>query len=457
MRQEAEHTFGYKPKPGEDKVAPTGHLNYDIQDDLNEVMSGNAKGPKGGLGAFAYKPGAPKPFKATRPKQPSLGNPLADTLAERLARGRAIVSRGIVDRDTKRDLMKNGGWKGPKLINGKPIVDVNKLTHDPPELQPTLATKVGQLGTSSIIGNPFPHGFKNVGDLTYLAGGARTYGTGLAYIAKGVPQKTLDRMKMAGVEMPDYMREGIPVLSKLTKPTAMMMAHMEKSWRAALFEHYDRVAPASNDLLKADWIRQDLGDYRNVSAFVRGLQAFGASFPTFGVATVIPAVGRAALKNPQRVENLVRPEVDVNTDKQLGGRSPSEAVSGGPAEDAAKAAFNPAGFWLTSSRGGPIGEAGGFMVNLAQGKAPSLEGEAAKLADEYIPGSALIRDVAQTYAATGAPGSKGARNFADAAYGPPPGASPLLEAIYAYYGGYFKALPSDMKEERDIRHIENPR
>ena len=140
-------------------------------------MSGNAKGPKGGLGAFAYKPGAPKPFKATRPKQPSLGNPLADTLAERLARGRAIVSRGIVDRDTKRDLMKNGGWKGPKLINGKPIVDVNKLTHDPPELQPTLATKVGQLGTSSIIGNPFPHGFKNVGDLTYLAGGART-GTG---------------------------------------------------------------------------------------------------------------------------------------------------------------------------------------------------------------------------------------------------------------------------------------
>jgi hypothetical protein len=466
MRMEAEHQFGYKPRPGEAQKAPTGHLDYDIQEDLNEVLSGNHKGPKGGLAAIQKKfnPNTAKQTNIIRPAGPSLGNPLADTLAKRLALGRHTVTEAITNRDTKLDLMRNGGWKGPTVMQpglkpGQskqiPINVAENLTHGPPELQPTAATWLGKLGTSSVMGNPFPHGLKNVGDLTYMAGGAHTYGKGLAYASAGVPQKMLDRMAMAGIERPDYLRDISGPLSVAVKPGQQLLNRLEIGWRAALLDHYDRVAPLANDLVKADWIRRDVGDYRNVSAFVRGLQAIGGPFVAFRIGTVPAAVGRAALRNPQRVENIARPDIDVNTDDGLMGRSPSEAVSGGPVQDAAELGFNTKGFFESPSTAGPIGEAARQSDEMTQGWGESLTGALSNIAQQYIPYGAAARTGLQLYGATGGPGADKARGVADAVYGQPPGVSALSEALYSLYGGYFKQRPSDRNRNRTINRMMN--
>jgi hypothetical protein len=394
-------------------------------------------------------------------------------LAKRLEEGRWKTTRHIIDTKFEQYLNKFGGAKDSlkkpadqnvSLFTNKPPAeeyDLSKLSYGPPKNKQTILTKAGKLGTASVEGNPLPHGLKNLGDLTYLAGGPRAYGAGLAYTSKGLDARQIQRMLNMGLSTPDYLHDIAGPLSAVLKPGQQLLNRLELGYRQGLLDHYDAAMGPSrtiqDEYAKAGLIRRDLGDYRNVSAFIRFLQAMGGPFVAFRIGTIPSAVGRALLSNPQRLENLVRPDVDVNTDPNLMGKSPSEAVTGGPGDDFAKVIFDTPDYLSSPSTLGPLGQLYSQFKETQQGYGERLSEAASQLADQYVPGAAAARTGAEFYAATGLPGSTQARGLADAAYGSTPGVSALQEALYSIYGGYYKKRPSGRNRSQAIKHIENPR
>ena len=232
-----------------------------------------------------------------------------------------------------------------------------------------LTSKTRGLARQMVQLVPFPHALWNVGQLAYLAGGPEALMRGVFHMAKGLSPKQIGRLREIGAEaaythnLNNFHLAGvtIPNPSKLLNPAA---TRIELAWRQALLEQLDRrLGPSTSkadELLKGHLVSDAVGDYRNQTAFVRFFQAIGGPFVAFGLGIVPPKVLGALATHPERVENILRTEEDVQN------RRPDKGVNvydiGGPVGDVETAVRGPsltagvAKYMTSPSRLGILGD-----------------------------------------------------------------------------------------------------
>jgi hypothetical protein len=395
-------------------------------------------------------------------------DPIA-VMQRRLALERYVVQRRLVDNETEKFLTDHGGWIGTGAI------DAAKLSHEASPFAFGTATGkavdlgdagrgLGRLGAQAVKANPLPHALRNVGELAFLAGGPEAFGAGVAHAARGLTDEAINRLTNTGltVNYATKMRGPLEAAGDVLKAkggkagravvagaeqygkgSQAVLDRLEMGFRYALLQHYDNVLGASKTLAdeykKADLVRRDLGDYRNVSLFVKGLQAIGGPFVAFRIGTVPSAVGRALKNNPERVRQLTAPQVEAAQDPRLEGKKPYETVLGGPAEDFARASFDGPDYLGSPSTIGPLGGAFQEYERLKAGHAEPGASIAGQIGEAYIPGASIVEGL------FGQP------------YGSTPGVSPLHEALLQAFGAYAKRRGSVKSREQTVRQMERGR
>jgi hypothetical protein len=311
-------------------------------------------------------------------------------LKDHLADGRQMLGKTLVNTETQRVLERYGGWIGDGPI------DASKLSQSGAVIGAKSPLRVlGTLGKESVMANPFPHGIKNVGILQYLRGGLPAFGKGLMYATRGITDEAAQRLSVMGEDAPEYLRDlkgpwkRVPLVRGVVGIGQKILNRLEGGYRSALLDHLDKeVGPSlteADELLKGQMIRDALGDYKNVSAFVSMLQAMGGPFVAFRVGIVPKAVSQAIVRNPQRVEGLTRAQKDIedNTGMEIGG----------PISDFAKMTAGPysaLGFFDSPSTTGPVGSAVQFGISGKMGTPTPPKELMAQTAFQYAgPFSAL--------------------------------------------------------------------
>ena len=403
--------------------------------------------------------------------------PFGERIAYRWNAGREYAKRRLVDEETKQFLQAHPTeWKGPAGLTDEQ--QLGKLTHEPNPVFPVssplhalmdnpLTKTTRALAARGISGNPFPHGLKNVGMLAYIDGGPQVFFGGLAR-AVGIGSRAvgakagasiegttqvMDRMsrlglltnydvdKTAGIAAGLY---NVPGLKQLDKAGQVAVEHLENGFRAAALEHADaKFGPshtAADEFRKAQYVRDTLGDYRNVNAIVSAFKAIGGPFVAFRLGIVPKAVGRALTTNigRQRIESLARTENDVN-DPRTGMLKKGAAFElGGPASDYAKL-MNPAklgSYFSSPATSGVIGEAAQLTQQFASGKFNPVT-TVHDLARQFVPGASLI---------SGIPEAAASINPYSLQHERLPGTSPLGRALAQMFGSYFREV--NPKSER---------
>lgn len=461
MRQEAER-LGYVPTAEEAAKPPGGIFDYNVRDDYMTMIRPKAKADETDM--FRSVSGMYKDAKAgfervrrgedTRKFKP---DELIGVIDNRLALARFYAARRMVDRETEDFLKTHGGWKATGDVNvsklshesAPAVIAVHNKLLDVEQVPPfNVLRAAGKMGSQSVMGNPLPHGLRNVGELAFLAGGPKAFGKGVAYAGKGLEDAQRTRLEQMGLDsgytrsiqgplkrLGDYMVDrGGPLAQGGAKAGSayihggqVVLDRLELGFRQALLDHYDEVMGASKSIAdeytKADLVRRDLGDYRNVSIFVKSLQALGGPFVAFRVGTVPAAVGRALVRNPQRVEAHARAANDLDVDPQsMGG--PAELVLGGPVDDFAKAAFSGVDYFTSPATMGVVGTGVQKYLRTKQGQGEGGGSLLAEQAREYLPGAGM------------------AESLFEMPYGAVPGVSPLQTALVQVFGDYFKKRPN---------------
>lgn len=455
MRQQAE-ALGFKPEEAvaskiiapeayqQFKDAPEGLLKYNVRNEYLTMIK--ARGERPIEDSLLFKSaGAQHKKEYAGFEKPSGGHGegpgLQTRLENRLRLGRMAVRQRRVDAETEQFLTEHGGWKGEGPIR------VDKLSHGPEVVaagwKRAVGSKASGLAKAGIKLNPLPHGVKNVGELAYLAGGPEAFGKGLGYAGKGLADAQVERLKNMGVSV-DYLQHAqgdLSALEKLTAPQQKLLTRIEMGYRQARLDQLDRQFGPSKSVAdeyrKAQILRDDLGDYRNASKFISGLQAIGGPFVAFRLGIVPRAVARAAAKNPQRLASIYRTQNAVNQELQQEGL-PATFHAGDPAEDAARL-FNPftaKGYLESTATLGPLGEVNRLV------DPHNLEGLGQftqNVLSEYAPGLRTLAPVAGLI--PGAPDWLG--GFP---YGSTPGVSPMAQALGQVFGTYFQKDPSRFAE-----------
>jgi hypothetical protein len=180
--------------------------------------------------------------------------------------------------------------------------------------------------------------------------------------------------------------------------------------------------------MKAQKLRDALGDYRNVSKFAAMLRAVGGPFVAFRMGIVPKAVGRSLTSRPDRPTRMVRAQNDIDDEMRREG-APGGLNIGGPMDDAARMAFKLPDFLTSTASVGPLGDAARVAFH-GQGPMQTM----GNLASEYIPGARF------------AAGSVGSAFPYDRL---PPGVTPMQAAIASAFGMYF-TWPTSVKRRQDI-------
>jgi hypothetical protein len=246
---------------------------------------------------------------------------------------------------------KGAGFTGEvSKIKNIPYVPKN-LVRIPDNPITTFLTRAAK---EAVILNPLPHGGKNVGILAYLAGGPAVVPRALYWMAKSFKNDAyaeVARHANTGL-VPTFLADAtkgiyhqIPGLKNYVKAMDPVMQHMEFGWRQALLEQLDQKLGKSKDLkdelMKSFMVNDRLGDYRNQSAFVQFFHQIGGPFVAFRLGIVPKNVFRAAAEVPDRVENILRLQLDTSANRQ--GKK-NELHYGGPVEDTAKMLANPSAY-----------------------------------------------------------------------------------------------------------------
>jgi hypothetical protein len=320
---------------------------------------------------------------------------------------RTDVAHGLITRETRDFLANHGGIKDFDWANATQAErdrqanqTVQSLSFGPKRV--TIGPAGGPIdklagfargaGRNSVMLDPLPHGLRNVGMLAYISGGPVAFGKGLAYAFRGLDAQQLARMSDLGLHA-DYISsiKGPLGISQVGKIDSNILNRLELGYRQALYEHYDSFLPKAlpgheiaRDYQIADHINRDLGDYRNVSAFVSALQALGGPFVAFRVGTVPSAVGRAIRARPFYPESIIKAQ-DALTDRKHN----SEIVIGGPVKDAAEGYFNQADYFASGATAGPVGAALGAEIDAKNphGTSPVSMGE--QFIENTVPGASL--------------------------------------------------------------------
>jgi hypothetical protein len=250
---------------------------------------------------------------------------------------------------------------------------------------------LGNLGKRSISWNPAAHGIKNVGTLTYLAGGEDAVRHGIGYMTKyaktGIPSALKDRLENMGATA-HYMDKAT---SNWAKASNAALEHMELSWRAGLLKTLDKkYGPSKNaqdELKKGAMILHKLGDYRNLSGFVKLMQGLGAPFAIFREGIVPARVAEAAIHNPERLMRVLRAKEDYQNNRE--DRKKNRYVMGDPTDDALESGLRPKTYAAKS-----LGIAGELMPRSSD-KDKGVVDQVISRADEYLPGISSAADLAR--------------------------------------------------------------
>jgi hypothetical protein len=478
MRQALEKREGFVPTAEDYKVVkqqgydgPPGVLDFNIVSKYVPTIKGEssfAQEYDNLLQSLDKRWGKDKvsPFEKIKKTEGGFKDDPIKVMNRRLAIERYIIQRRLVDRETEKFLTDHGGWIG----KGAP--DATKLTHEAnPYGQGTGTGKIvdyskfggatlGRIAAQGVVANPLPHA-KNLSELAFLSGGPKAFGAGMAYSAHGLNDAQLMRLQNMGGLPSEYaagmkgpiaavggLVSKVPKVGKRTaelgegylKNANKVLDRVEMGMRQALLDHYDEMMGPSKSIAdeykKADLIRRDLGDYRNVSMFIKGLQAIGGPFVAFRMGAVPGAVGRAMLKNPGRVESLVRPQVDENEDPDLGGKLPFVSEFTGPVHDMAEMTMNPLNYFSSPSTLGPVlGNVATELLKLSRGQGVSLDSAVMGTVEQQVPGLGFTE------------------LFTHAAYGQTPGVSLLRSSLDTAFGNYTHKRPNARRQQREDNYM----
>lgn len=375
---------------------------------------------------------------------------IAEGSGEDIRKAMSQTYKTAVDKQTEDFLRTHGGWKKDAVQN------VTTLTYAPPKYKlpsegaAAVADSARGASKASVVFNPIPHGIKNVGELAFLAGGPEAFGSSMVHAFKGVNEAGKLRLKNLGLHV-DYLSEHEGVIGKaLDKATVVQqkgMERLEMAYRHTLLQQLDRPpllggmgasTSLADEYVKAQKVRDALGDYRNVSRFVAGLRAIGAPFVAFRLGIIPKAVGGALRNNPQRVAGIYRAENDINDERHHEGAT-SEYNFGDPLESAGRMAFKLDDFMKSPASVGPLGVLDG-IAHHNEGV-----GQIAKMAAaQYVPG---LQTGAQISGFLPAPLNQNAGFPYDKA---PPGVTPMQEALASLFGEYY-GFPTSTKRKIDIQ------
>ena len=304
---------------------PTGELHYNLRKDyqflgqVNKLEDSPAFKEFGGSGtkgpAFEHE------------REGNWRKPEADQyerVRARLRMGQTALWQRRANAATRDYLETHGGWKagGPLDEFGKP--NVEKLSTGPVRYSSPLRF-LGRWGTQAVQGTVLPHAINNVGTLTFLDSPSAV-GRAVGYMAKPLTEAQVARIKNIGAFAeyttdPGSVWSNLPGSKQALHGGQAVLSRMEMAYRQGLLDELDRTLGPSVDadgnvtnlrleMEKGARIRDAVVDYRNIPRIVAVMEALGAPFaPFFGGA--VRAVGRAAVRHPERVAAVQRGEKDV--------------------------------------------------------------------------------------------------------------------------------------------------
>jgi hypothetical protein len=392
--------------PEEAKLPPSGALHYNVAQDYDTLIA-----PKSGqkwedtpvmktVGGQHKKEFAG--MEKFRSNDGQLPGDAFDRWKNRLELGHALVRQRATDAATKDFLSKYGGWLGEDTTENKEeALDnvIKNLSHSPKQfllsgklpgwlvgernikLTNAPLRKLSDYQKTAITFNFGPHGIRNVGQLTELAGGPKAFAQGLVYAKQGLGMgdataeaEKVQRLERMGIA-PNYVHElqgpikdfaeKHPKLQAIQQWNQHQLMRLELGYRQSLLDQLDKeLGPSSLDhasphynppleYAKAQVIRDAIGDYRNINALVAGVRAIGGGFPTFRLGVVPKAVGQAMARVPGRVQRYVRAQDDFN--QQFMGDQDSEGVFGGPVQSMEELTSNPLSYMTSPATLGPWG------------------------------------------------------------------------------------------------------
>jgi len=450
---ESDSRFGFQPthEDREKFPQPLGLVKYDPRKDYVTLISPKPPKSYADMELFqGYGEKKKQEFagfeKHARPDE-QVHEDMYERILNRWKLGRNVLRQRMTDADTKNYLLQYGGSRIPASAENVDAI-VRQLDHSPKRYDiPGWTETSRRLARGGIQLNPLPHGLKNVGDLAELAGGPEAFGKGLAYAAKGLSDSQLTRLKGMGVSI-DYLRDAQGPITYIANKLGQqkLLQRMELGYRQARLDQLDKelgesAGDLSSEYDKAQRIRDDLGDYRNISRFTAALQALGGPFVAFRTSITPRAVARAATRAPQRVEARARASEDVNQELHREGQ-PGTFHYGGPVEDAARMVFKPGDYLTSPATIGPLVSAA--LKTIFEGKSPIQE---AKQAGEgYIPAWQEIVPALKAI-----PGAAEWLQKQGLTYREPPGLSQMNDALNLIFGSHFE-MPTSQKRRRDIEY-----
>lgn len=428
MRQQAiEH--GYQPAPEEAAKPPEGVLHYNLKEDYFPHY-GQRELPKD-FTVAGQTTAARTPYAGfEQPQEGALRTDPLESMRLRLNNARSVIRHRMTQ---KRIAQETGLQAGEHGVVTDPAKMAQHVTNDtaaaysaidnprPPEIAGIpFAKEVGDLGRDVMIStNPVPHA-KNIGILSYLAGGTHGLMKGMQYAMSGVPKALADRLDRMGagghfmLTQPGNLSTARLVPGFIRKGTQGALERMDMGMRAARLEQLDReYGDKMSDFEKGERVNEDIGAYRDSPAYIQLLRNYmGAQFPQWHGYIVPTAVSRAILKHPERVESLIRAQ-DTSNQDILGNQGYSIEM-GGPLEEF-----------------GQLTQAPGQML---AGKQPT-----------YLTGPSMIGPVASSITHMG--------NQAQS-YGPPGGTA--LQQIIPFYSvlaPQFGVNPYNSKAPPNVRSV----
>lgn len=357
MRQQA-LAQGYKPtaeEVGANGGQPYGILHHNVKADYFPHV-GNHKAPDEyqEVGkSYNIKPNAKFEKQQTSTQLPL--DPL-DSMEYRLKSGRNIIRHRMIQQRIANETGLSA-TVGGKTIRQNPAKIADHVFNLPAAdtiLQSAHSSSVkgyewlrhvANVGRDTLIGgNPLPH-MKNIGFMGYLGQGIPVAAKGLYYALKGVPKDITDALEHHGAAthfaLSDPEKYSFVRLNPARKKFAQILDRFDTGMRAAAYEKIKHANPHLTPYELAEKVNEDIGAYQDSPQYVEYARGFlGAQFPQWHSYIVPTAVGRAALRYPQRVESVVRATNDVNDDV-IGKNAGYEINPGGPVSEAANLYADP--------------------------------------------------------------------------------------------------------------------
>lgn len=353
MRRQALQ-YGYKPTAEEAAQAPKGVLNYTLRDEYFPHVGKYQLPPEYQEVGKAYKR---KPN--ARFEQHQTSNEIPDdpfkSMEYRLASGRSAIRHRMIQQRIANEtglpasvgssrIAPDMGLQAEHVADSQKAQEILQGTHGQDVQGPEWINQISNIGRDTLVGaNPVPHA-KNIASLAYISGGVPVIKRGLEYAMSGVPKALKDRLEKYGAGT-HFMLSNVSSVSPVKvlpwrKSSSMALDRIDMGMRAARLQQIDKQFPHLSEYEKAQKVNEDIGAYKDSPAYVQMTKWVGAQFPQWHAYIVPTTIARGILRNPQRVETIVRGTNAVNNDV-VGDKAGYKIDPGGPVSEAANLYADP--------------------------------------------------------------------------------------------------------------------